>query len=124
MTFRQAGTTEGPAASREGAIDSLMVSVSGVKWDDIVGLEEPKRHLMEMIIMPSLNPTVSPSEELLVGGPFEGFYESLVVFVSSSPASERLHWASSSLGRQVTARPTWRRQWPVSAKMPPSSALA
>ncbi|EER08559.1 Spastin, putative [Perkinsus marinus ATCC 50983] len=74
MTFRQAGTTEGPAASREGAIDSLMVSVSGVKWDDIVGLEEPKRHLMEMIIMPSLNPTLftglrAPPLGLLLFGP-------------------------------------------------------
>ncbi|KAF4658286.1 hypothetical protein FOL47_008092 [Perkinsus chesapeaki] len=53
----------GVTASHQSEIESLIVSVTGVKWDDVVGLEEPKRHLMEMIILPSLNPQVDRGVE-------------------------------------------------------------
>ncbi|KAF4736962.1 Katanin p60 ATPase-containing subunit A-like 2, partial [Perkinsus olseni] len=72
--FCQAGVAGGSIASHQSEIDSLIVSVTGVKWEDVVGLEEPKRHLMEMIIMPSLNPKLftglrAPPLGLLLFGP-------------------------------------------------------
>ncbi|KAF4654726.1 Katanin p60 ATPase-containing subunit A-like 2 [Perkinsus olseni] len=68
------GAVGGSMASHQSEIDSLIVSVTGVKWEDVVGLEEPKRHLMEMIIMPSLNPKLftglrAPPLGLLLFGP-------------------------------------------------------
>ncbi|KAF4748816.1 Katanin p60 ATPase-containing subunit A-like 2, partial [Perkinsus olseni] len=68
------GAVGGSMASHQSEIDSLIVSVTGVKWEDVVGLEEPKRHLMEMIVMPSLNPKLftglrAPPLGLLLFGP-------------------------------------------------------
>lgn len=55
-------------------LDTVVDKSPSVSWDDIIGLEEPKQCLLEMVVLPNLNPGVfsglrTPPKGLLLFGP-------------------------------------------------------
>jgi len=71
-----AGAAAQPADELQAAIQDLILpaGASGVRWEDVIGLEDAKRALWEAVVLPALNPALftglrAPPRGILMYGP-------------------------------------------------------